>query len=185
MKKFSDKRILKQLSDNPLKKGTSGIHPLTLEIVSNEENVDVIATQLHLGKDIFEIYTPKTNKNIIKSRNDIDNMQYPDLSLPLTDYINIYDIDTDEELFSSLKNMVNKNALEDTIFRIVNLYVRIKFKELKKINNLLIKIFKIIFKNKKLENDEFINEFIKKWFENNNEDDFKLNICNDFKNYLG
>ena len=183
MKRFSDKRIIKQISNNPLKKGKDGLHPITLETIKADENM--IATQFFITKNKFSNYTKENDKNLVKSRNDIDNMQYPDLSLPLTDYINIYDIDTDEELFLKLKNMVNKNALEDTIFRIVNLYVRIKFKELKKINNLLIKIFKIIFKNKKLENDEFINEFIKKWFENNNEDDFKLNICNDFKNYLG
>ena len=80
---------------------------------------------------------------------------------------------------------INKDVLENTIFRIVNIYVRIEFNELKKINNTLIKIFKIIFKNKKVEDDEFINKFLKNWFEKNNKDDFRLNICNDFKNYLG
>jgi hypothetical protein len=185
MKRFSDKRIIKQISNNPLKKGTSGIHPLTLEINVNNENIDAVPTQFYLGESgNFEMYTPKTNKNLIKSRNDKDNMQYPDLSLPMTDYLNIYNIDSYDELITSLKNMINKDVLEDTIFRIVNIYVRIEFNELKKINNTLIKIFKIIFKNKKVEDDEFINKFIKKWFEKNNKDDFRLNICNDFKNYL-
>jgi len=187
MKRFSDKRIIKQISSNPLKKGTSGTHPLTLEIIDADENM--IATQFFIvekdNKQNFGIYAPITNKNLIKSRNDKENMESPDLSLPMTDYLNIYNIDSYDELITSLKNMINKNVLEETIFRIVNIYVRIEFNELKKINNTLIKIFKIIFKNKKVEDDEFINKFLKNWFEKNNKDDFRLNICNDFKNYLG
>ena len=102
MKRFSDKRIIKQISNNPLKKGKEGLHPITLEPIEADENM--IATQFFITKNKFSIYTKENDKNLVKSRNDIDNMQYPDLSLPLTDYINIYDIDTDEELFSSLKN---------------------------------------------------------------------------------
>jgi hypothetical protein len=185
MKRFSDKRIIKQISNNPLKNGKISLHPLTLEISENNETYNIVATQFYLGEDgDFKIHSSQNNKNLIKSRNDKDNMQYPDLSLPMTDYLNIYNIDNYDELITSLKNMINKDVLEDTIFRIVNIYVRIEFNELKKINNTLIKIFKIIFKNKKVEDDEFINKFIKKWFEKNNKDDFRLNICNDFKNYL-
>ena len=189
MKRFSDKRIIKQISNNPLKKGTESIHPLTLEINKNNERFDVMPTQFFITErdnfKIFDNYAPITNKNLIKSRNDKDNMEIPDLSLPMTDYLNIYNIDNYDELITSLKNMVHKDVLENTIFRIVNIYVRIEFNELKKINNTLIKIFKIIFKNKKVEDNEFINKFIKNWFEKNNKDDFRLNICNDFKKYLG
>jgi len=185
MKRFSDKRIIKQISNNPLKKGASGIHPLTLEISKNNEKYNIVATQFYLGDNkSFEIHSSETNKNIIKSRNDKDNMLYPDLSLPMTDYLNIYNIDSYDELIISLKKMIDKDEPEATIFRIVNLYVRIEFNELKKINNSLIKIFKIIFNNKKVEDSEFIKNFLKKWFDKNDKDDFILNICNDFKNYL-
>ena len=186
MKRFSDKRIIKQISNNPIKKGSKSIHPITLEIATNNEIFNIVSTQFYLGEDgKFRIDSAQNNKNLIKSRNDKDNMESPDLSLPMTDYLNIYDIDNYDELIISLKNMINKNVLEETIFRIVNIYVRIEFNELKKINNTLIKIFKIIFKSKKVEDDEFIKKFLKNWFEKNNKDDFRLNICNDFKNYLG
>jgi len=182
MKKFSEKRIIKQIYNNPLKKGAAGIHPLTLEITDAGENM--IATQFFITNNSLSNYAPENNKNIIKSRNDEDNMQYPDLSLPFTDYLNIYNIDNYDELIISLKNMIDKEVPEATIFRIINLYVRIEFNELKKINNSLIKIFKIIFKNKKIEDDEFIKTFLKKWFDKNDKDNFILNICLDFKNYL-
>jgi hypothetical protein len=186
MKRFSDKRIIKQISNNPIKNGDFSIHPITLEIGQNVDKFDSVATQFFIGENgKFIINAQKTTKNLIKSRNDKENMESPDLSLPMTDYLNIYNIDSYDELITSLKNMINKNVLEETIFRIVNIYVRIEFNELKKINNTLIKIFKIIFKNKKVEDDEFINKFLKNWFEKNNKDDFRLNICNDFKNYLG
>lgn len=184
MKRFSDKRIIKQISNNNLKNGKVSIHPLTLEISENNETFNIVATQFYLKDGDFKIHSAQNNKNLIKSRNDRDNMQYPDLSLPMTDYLNIYNIDNYDELITTIKYMINKDVIEDTIFRIINIYVRIEFNELKKINNTLIKIFKIIFKNKKVEDDEFINKFIKRWFEKNNKDDFKLNICNDFKNYL-
>ena len=189
MKRFSDKRIIKQISSNILKTGSKGIHPLTLEPSRNIEIFKTVATQFFIGeednKQIFENYAPITTKNLIKSRNDKENMESPDLSLPMTDYLKIYNIDSYDELITSLKNMINKDVIENTIFRIVNIYVRIEFNELKKINNTLIKIFKIIFKNKKVEDDEFIKKFLENWFEKNNKDDFRLNICNDFKNYLG
>ena len=148
MKRFSDKRIIKQLSNNPLKKGAAGIHPLTLEITDAGENM--IATQFFVTNNKFSTYTQEKSKNITKSRSDKDNMQYPDLSLPMTNYLNMYNIDNYDELIISLKNMINKEESETTIFRIVNIYVRIQFNELKKVNNTLIKIFKIIFKNKKV-----------------------------------
>jgi hypothetical protein len=185
MKKFSDKRIIKQISNIPLNTGESGLHPLTLEFGRNETKNTMIVTQFYLNeKKELQLNIPESTKNIVKSRNDRDNMQFPDLSLPLTDYLNIYDIDSYDELIASLKKMVDKDIPESTIFRLVNIYVRIEFNELKKINNSLVKIFKIIFKNKKVNNEAFVNKFLKNWFDKNNKDSFKLNICEDFKNDL-
>lgn len=183
MKRFTDKRIIKQLSNNPLKHGKENIHPITLTINTNDGKNDIFPSQFWIENNDFKYYTIK--KNMKSTNYSNNNMENPDLSLPLEDVLYIYNISTYDNLLQILKDMVDKNNTEHTIFRIVNLYTRIEFEELKRVNNTLIKIFKIIFKNKKLENDDFIKKFFKSWFDKHNKDDFKLNICIDFKKYLG
>ena len=183
MKRFTDKRIIKQLSNNPLKHGKENIHPITLNINTNNDKNDIFPSQFWIENNDFKYYT--TKKNMKSTNYSNNNMENPDLSLPLEDILYIYNITTYDNLLQILKDMVDKNTTEHTIFRIVNLYTRIEFEELKRVNNTLIKIFKIIFKNKKLENDDFIKKFFKSWFDKHNKDDFKLNICIDFKKYLG
>ena len=84
-----------------------------------------------------------------------------------------------DELIRELKKMDNQN----TMFRLVNIYNRLFFDTLKKNNSSLIKIFKIIFPDEKI-NEEKTNSFLNKWFENNKKDTFNLNICKDYKNFL-
>jgi hypothetical protein len=107
-------------------------------------------------------------------------MEIPDLSLPITDILNVYNIDTYDELIKELKNLIAKDKPESTIYRIVNMYTRLFFDNLKNNKASLIKIFKIIFENDKL-NEQKTTEFLNKWFEENNKDKFNLNICYDFK----
>ena len=95
-------------------------------------------------------------------------------------------------LDSLLNNKFN-NESEYTIFRLVNTYTRIYYDDLKKTNNSLIKIFKLIFNNDATNhselsnykiNDDKLSSFLKKWFEENNKDNFNLNISEDVKNFL-
>jgi hypothetical protein len=96
--------------------------------------------------------------------------------LPLSDILLIYDISNYDEL---IKWLQGKHS-DETIYRVVNTFTRIEFKELKKINNRLIKILKMIFDFDNIKEDS-INNFINKWFKEKDEDDFNLNICEDFK----
>ena len=70
-------------------------------------------------------------------------MEIPDLSLPLSDILNIYNVDTFEELFELIKNLLFNNESEYTIFRLVDTYTRIFYDDLKKTNKSLIKIFQL------------------------------------------
>ena len=182
MKRFSDKRQIKQISSNPLRQNETQIHPLTLELLKNNENKNVVLTQFWLenDSDLLKV-TFQNNKHLVKSRSDKDNMEIPNLSLPLDNVLKIYGINNYNELI--LKIEEDKSNIK-TIYRLINIFTRIEFDELKKINNSLIKIFKLVFENKKLD-DEFIKKFLKKWFQEKSKDDFFLNICNDFENFLG
>ena len=89
--------------------------------------------------------------------------------------------------------MLFNDTSEYTIYRLVNIYTRIYYDDLKKTNNSLIKIFKLIFNsdatnhsqisNYKID-DNKLSSFINKWFRKNNKDNFNLNICEDVKNFL-
>jgi len=183
MKTFSDKRQIKQISNNPLKKNETKIHPITLELLTNNEDKNVVLTQFWLSdknkNDLLKV-TYLNDKHIVKSRSDKDNMEIPNLSLPLNNILNIYNINNYNDLISEIQN---SEAPSETKYRLVNIFVRLEFDELKKINNSLIKIFKLLFKNKKID-DEFIKKFLKKWFQQKSKDDFFLNICEDFLSKL-
>ena len=185
MKRFSDKRQIKQISSNPLKQNETQIHPLTLEILKNNENKNIVLTQFWLSNEdndsnLLKV-TFQNNKHLVKSRSDKDNMEIPNLSLPLDNVLHIYGINNYDELITKIEE--NKSNTK-TIYRLINIFTRIEFDELKKFNNSLIKIFKLVFENKKLD-DEFIKKFLKKWFQGKSKDDFFLNICIDFENFLG
>jgi len=177
MKNFSDKRQLKQISVNPLKHNETQIHPLTLELLKNNENKNVVLTQFWLSNEDNDMLKVEyqNNKKLVKFRSDKDNMEVPNLSLPLDNVLKIYEIENYNDLLKKIEEIKEKK----TVYRLINIFTRIEFNELKKINNSLIKIFKIVFDSKKID-DEFIKKFLKKWFQNKSKDDFFLNICEDF-----
>ena len=105
----------------------------------------------------------------------------------------IYNVDTFEELFELIKDLLFNNESEYTIFRLVDTYSRIFYDDLKKTNKSLIKIFKLIFNNNATNHidislyiidDKKLSSFIKKWLEKKDKDDFYFNISNDVKNFL-
>jgi hypothetical protein len=181
MKRFSETRKIKVLS-NPLNKNQSNIHPITLDLITNENDYKIIPSQFFIKDSQLE-YTLLSNTSQEKKRTYAQNMETPDLSLPLTDILNTYGIDTYDELIHMLKKLIGPEQNEFSINRLVNIYTRIFYDDLKKSPNSLIKIFKIIFENKNID-DEKTKKFLKKWFDKNDKDSFILNICLDYKNFL-
>jgi len=180
MNKFSEVRKIKVLG-NPINKNNSSLHPNTLMLIGNNENYTIIPSQFYITDKKIDIETKYNNQKI--SRDISKNMDTPDLSLPLTDILNIYDIDTYDELLEVIKKLINNNKPDETIFRIVNIYTRIFFDNLKKNSSSLIKIFKIIFEDSKI-NETKTKKFLNDWFQNNKSDNFNFNICKDYKNFL-
>jgi hypothetical protein len=180
MKKFSDIRKIKMIG-NPINKNKDSIHPITLELASNTKDIEIIPTQFFLNGNNFDYY--KVHQNEKLARSSTKNMETPELSLPLTDILNIYDIDTYEELIQTIKKMLYDEKPIYTIYRLVNIYTRVFYDTLKKTNNSLLKIFKLIFDDYKI-NDDSANKFLINWFKKHDKDDFEFNISKDFKNFL-
>lgn len=183
MKKFSDYKKIKaaSLTINP---NDTIIHPNTLKIYRNDNDFDVVASQFFIKNNNLTVLEESKKTTPITKEEYIRNMVMPNLALPLTDLLNIYDIDNYDELIYVLKKKINSNESKYTIYRIVNLYVRVLFQDLKKVNKTLIRILSIVFPDFKLDDKIYI-EFLNNWFKKHNEEEFDLNICRDFKNFLG
>jgi len=181
--KFSDVRKIKVIGDI-IKENNTILMPNTLELASNNSNTNIYPTQFFLDKTDLAMDLPTNNKQIIKTNKTTSQfMEIPDLSLPLTDILNIYNIDTYEELIGQIKKLIFEEKSKFTIYRLVNTYVRIFFDDLNKTSNSLVKILKIIFDNYKI-SDEKLMVFLKKWFEKNDKNNFNMNICEDVKYFL-
>jgi hypothetical protein len=192
MKRFSDVRKIKIFSD-VLKKGETYIAKNTLEVINIDDITDHYQTQFFINNNNLKIITGNKKQLIKSNRSYSKLMEIPDLSLPLSDILNIYNVDTFEELFELIKNLLFNNESEYTIFRLVDTYTRIFYDDLKKTNKSLIKIFKLIFNNDAINHidislyiidDTKLSSFIKKWLEKKDKDDFYFNISNDVKNFL-
>jgi len=176
MNKFSELRKIKPIG-NPFNKNETVIHPITLQTATNNNNFKVYPSQFFINDN--KLYTDNKFTDEKLNRTPSKNMEIPDLSLPVSDILNIYNIDNYDELIRELKMMGNQN----TMFRLINIYNRLFFDTLKKNNSTLIKIFKIVFPDEKI-NEEKTNSFLNKWFENNKKDSFNLNICKDYKYFI-
>ena len=193
MKRFSDVRKIKIFGDIINRNDNFLLPNSLLEGTLIDDNIQY-PTQFFISNSNLKEHENANNKQLIKSNRTYSQlMEIPDLSLPLTDILNIYDIDTYDELIDLIKKLLFNNTSEYTIFRLVNTYTRIYYDDLKKTNNSLIKMFKLIFNNEATShseisnykiNDDKLSSFINKWFRKNNKDNFNLNICEDIKNFL-
>jgi hypothetical protein len=183
MKKFSDVRKIKIIGDI-VDENAFFIVPNTLQMGKNLSENQIYPTQFFIDNSHLYTHINKNDKQLVKgTRTKSEYMEIPDLSIPLTDVLNLYNVNTYDDLFTLLKQLIDDNKSEYTIFRLVNTYTRVFYDDLIKKNNSLIKIFRLIFANNKI-TDEKINQFLQKWFEKNNKDDFNLNICESFKYFL-
>ena len=193
MKRFSDDRKIKIFGD-VIKSNKSLLLPNTLREGYITDDSIKYPTQFFIKNSNLKEVINVNNKQLIKSNRTYSQlMEIPDLSLPLTDILNIYDIDTYDELIELIKKLLFNDSSEYTIYRLINIYTIIYYNDLKKTNKSLIKIFKLIFNsdatnhsqisNYKID-DNKLSSFINKWFRKNNKDNFNLNICEDVKNFL-
>ena len=192
MKRFSDDRKIK-ISGDVIKSNKSLLLPNSLRQSNISDDIKY-PTQFFIKNLNLKETMDINNKQLIKSNRTYSQLiEIPDLSLPLTDILNIYDIDTYDELIDLIKKLLFNDTSEYTIYRLVNIYTIIYYNDLKKTNNSLIKIFKLIFNSdatnhSKISNykidDNKLSSFINKWFRKNNKDNFNLNICEDVKNFL-
>ena len=119
MKRFSDIRKIKIFGDI-IKKEQDTLMPNTLLIAINTDVKNRYPTQFFINNSNLEDTERINNKQLVKSnRKYSELMENLNLSLPLTDIMNIYNIDTYDELIDLIKNLLFNNESEYTIFRFI------------------------------------------------------------------
>ena len=90
MKRFSDVRKIKIFGDI-VEKEKTGFMPNTLLLNRNTENTSFYPTQFFLNDSKLSEIEFANNRQLVKSKRTVSElMEIPDLSIPLTDILNIY-----------------------------------------------------------------------------------------------
>jgi len=154
------------------------LHPITLELVLNKGPNKICPTELHYANGKPYTYAPinKTTHKEFKDRDLQTFMSIPYLNLSIEHMLNIYNISSVDSMIKWIDNNMDKPL--QTINRILMVWIRFNFKELKENNRILINIYKKLSKKFKLDkiNEDELEDNIKYWFKNNNYDDFHLNL---------
>ena len=175
------------------------VHPISLSLVENGTNKCISKFHYDNNKlnNTSNYNCKKTNTKHPDSYMGAykDAMYVPPIGITASDILQVYNI----ESLDDLSRWINKNISEYNFFtlnRILNSWIRVYFDIIKKHNNHLEKICltlmdkdffidKINIMKKKIINmPTEIKDFIDYWVNKNNQNEFKLNLLDDFLHFL-
>lgn len=164
--------------NNIIKPDEYYLHPITLEFAKNTSTNKICPTGFHYKNGVLlTLIRTKFNPNL--SEKDIQSyMALPYLNLSLEHMLNIYNIKLDENvsidsLIIQIDKMIQSKTSFQTINRIINVWIKYNFRELKENNNFLVSIYKKL--GSKL-NNEALTKIINEWFNKHDMNDFHLNL---------
>jgi len=140
-----------------------------------------------MNKRIINEYN-NYKKHINKTSSHESTKYISPISIKYNDILKIYNINNIDDLEKWIKkNLDNLNFF--TINRILNSWIRVNFKILKKHPKYLIHIYNTIFKNYCFEIDyykynKYIESFIIQWLKEKNNNDYYINLYYDLKEYM-
>jgi hypothetical protein len=160
------------------------LHPTTLELVlNNKPDKKLCPSELHYVKNKPYTYVIKSEKDNSKlSDRDIQSyMAVPYLNLNMEQMLSIYKIDNIDSMMKWLNDNINGPTTKpiETINRILMVWIRLNFEELKENNRILLSIYKKIGKkyyNNNSNNESLYQEKINNWFKNTDPNSFHLNL---------
>jgi hypothetical protein len=187
---FKNKEIINIEPDN------QKLHPISSQWINTSKIVNPIC----LTK--FQILNNETKIiNNYKCTTNADNYKsflfLPPIGLTSNDIIKIYDLESIDILYKWISENINNINLSRsnhinylTIVRVVNCWIRVNFETLKNYNNFLVKIINKLFNFYFRDNlnvpelDKEIKDYINYWMNLNSGTEFKLNLIDDFYNYV-
>lgn len=170
-------QIIKNIG-NKVKNKDSYLHPNTL-LLNEVYDEDNYPTKYYLKNNkifynmVSDKYKENNNKSLIKY------MLYPSTVLAYNEILNLYDIISYEDLFDKIKELINYDKPYDSINRILNSWIRLNYKDLKKNNKILTNIYMYIYDyyySLVDINDSDVENEIRKWFSSHKQSNFELNL---------
>ena len=148
------------------------LHPITLELVRNNMPKKICPTELYYKNGKIE--KSALADDIKLEDRDIQNfMALPYLSMSTDQILNMYKIDS----IDSLIDWIDYTKDFNTINRILNVWIRKNFDDLKENNKILLNVYKLLAKKYKKDTKNLNEENIKYWFKNNKSDQFILDLA--------
>ena len=174
-----------RILDKTYKKGEMYLHPLTLSI-QKVKTSKFTPTEIYLDKNKLK-KSGLEEDNLNYSQEEIRNyMAIPYLLLNYEIMADFYNIDNIDNFNNLMNSNINENNPYNHINRIINIWIKYNFDDLKKYNEYIYSIFKKINnKYKKLEyNSEKVKIFINTWINNKNINDFEFNLFEDIYKFI-
>jgi hypothetical protein len=187
---FKSKEINNVNPDNQI------LHPISSQWINTKNLVNPIClTKFQILNNETKIINTYKCKN---GTNDYKSLLFlPPIGLTSDDIIKIYDLESIDRLYNWINEHLDVEPSFSsghvnyfTILRVVNCWIRVNFETLKNYNNFLVKIVSKLFKFNF--GDEFnipeidkeIRDYVDYWMNKNSGTEFKLNLIEDFYNYL-
>lgn len=182
------KRIIKNIS-NEIISGDSLLDPNKLSYFYNDHENNVCLTKFYLKNNLIKNSSQQCSD---KSINEIIKLlSIPSLIIHYDTILEVYNIKSINDLISFIDESIKDNLTFTFINRVINSWIRQNFDDLKQFNKILIKInyiiFNFFFKILIISKEKFYKDtskFISYWIENNNINNFNLNLIEELKKYL-
>lgn len=190
-----EKRKIKIISSNLSDKNNDEIlDPNNLGLITND-NTFVLTKNYILNNNLANTKIISNNKfNLKTDDRKLDNhnhnrkyMLYPSVILSSESILQLYEIETIDDLIKTVNNYIKNNKNFYTINRILNVFIKNNLDDLKKNNGIINKIIIDLFNNYYPEfknNEKKISDYIKLWFKNQNENDFYFDLFNNIIKFL-
>lgn len=159
---------------NKVKPNEIYLHPSSLLLNKNTDNVDIIPTQYYINNNNVITHT---QENILDIYNqDFNNYIYtPNLLISENNFLTINNINNIDDLIQFIDKHINNLT---KVNRIINCYIKSNYNDLKIHNNILISIYIKLFKlHHNIDiNQKKINKLIDKWFLHYNKNSFHTDL---------
>ena len=173
---------MKRIIGKEIKPNTLGIHPLTFEIIKNEDKDNIYPTSF-VDLDTKK-YLTELKKNIKNKDEELEKYLFKDyMEKPyvLIDNTFILAVNNVNNKMISLEDFYNKqeNKKLDNIKRVINCWFRYNFKEYDNEiqKNIIIKFFKQLLNDYQINKSEKeIKKHLDVWFSSKKSTDFKYNL---------
>jgi len=175
-KKISGDRKIKCLG-NCVDKDEQYLHPIYLYILKNTGSNNKICPSENYDKS--KICTPNDKISEIQVQN---YMALPYINLSTDKIIKIYDVENIDNLTSWFYNNLKKKVSFQFINRLLNIWIKNNYEIVKDFNNIFhdfyLKLLEKYYPEKKYIKNK-IGDFINKWLETKNLNDFVFDLGND------